>query len=342
MKARLDHSMLAIALTFSLLIAPCASAQTVQDQDRGGTVSAAPTTQDSAAATSQLPAAANTAVAQDTTPAVGRDLRSTWERDYSKPPKAFPDFTAPYREVKLPRLDLSNSPRIENLIQNGKLTLSLDDAITLALENNLNINVARYTPWLAEDDVLRSKSGQPFLGTQTIAQPFGLGNVPFLSFDPALTTQVSDTYAVIPVNNPFLAGVGTTAVIALTAHQLQETIGYSQGFHTGTDLTVNWNNTRQSSSSPENVFNPSFQGNVTVTVSQQLLNGFGTIPNTRYIVEAKNERQAADYYFATQVIATVQTTETAYWELVYARENVKVQEAALATSTKLYNDKSDS
>ncbi len=340
MTARLLQSALAFAISASLLMAPAyAGAQQGQEQSGGQTTATpAPPNQEAPPAPQQAPAPANAAIAQSSAPQSGRDLRPSFDHDYSKPPRAFPDITSPFRETKIPKLDLTNSPRIEDLIQNGKLMLSLDDAMTLALENNLSINVARYTPWLAENDVLRSKSGQPFLGTQTILQPFGLGTVPFLSFDPVVTSQISDTYTTIPVNNPFLSGVGTSAVSALTAHNLQETLGYTQGFHTGTDLAVSWTNDRQSSSSPENVFNPSFQGNITVTVTQQLLNGFGTTPNTRYIVEAKNERQAADFYFATQVISTIVTTETAYWELVYARENVKVQEAALATSSKLYND----
>ena len=76
-----------------------------------------------------------------------------------------------------------------------------------------------------------------------------------------------------------------------------------------------------------NAFNPAVASNITVTVQQQLLNGFGTLPNTRFIAEAKNERQAADEYFAQQVITTITAVATAYWEYVFARENVKVEEA---------------
>ena len=350
MTARLLQSALAFALSASLLTAPTyARGQQEQQGQQGqsGTQTPAPAAPPSQEPQQQQapqpapqppPVAANASISQSGAPQSGRDLRPSFNHDYSKPPKPFPDITAPYREVKIARLDLTNSPRIDSLIQNGKLMLSLDDAITLSLENNLNINIARYTPWLAENDLLRSKSGQPFLGTTTIIQPFGLGAIPVISFDPIVTSQVSDTYTLIPVNNPFISGTGSSAVTALAAHNLQESIGYTEGFHTGTNLQVSWLNDRQSSSSPENIFNPSFQGNITVTLTQQLLNGFGTTPNTRYIMEAKNEERAADFYFATQVITTIVSTETAYWELVYARENVKVQEAALATSSKLYND----
>ncbi|HXW18487.1 MAG TPA: TolC family protein, partial [Candidatus Acidoferrales bacterium] len=332
-----------MALSVFLLTAPAyASGQSAQDQQQNPAPAAPPPApQESPApapAQQPPPIAANAGIAQSSTSQSGRDLRPTFMHDYSLAPRAFPNIIAPYRQMKIALLDLTNTPRIDSLIQNGKLLLSLDDAITLALENNLNINIARYTPWLAENDMLRSKSGQPYLGTQTILEPFGLGNIPALSFDPIVTAGISDTYTSIPVNNPYLSGTGSTAVTAITAHNFQQTLGYTEGFHTGTNLQVSWQNDRQSSTTPDNILNPVFQGNITITASQQLLNGFGTTPNTRYIVEARNERQAADYYFATQVITTVVSTETAYWELVYARENVKVQQAALTTSTKLYDD----
>ncbi|MGA8553654.1 MAG: TolC family protein, partial [Candidatus Acidiferrales bacterium] len=72
--------------------------------------------------------------------------------------------------------------------------------------------------------------------------------------------------------------------------------------------------------------------------SQPLLNGFGILPNTRYIIEAKNSIKVADSQFAQQVIASVTQTSNDYWELVYDRENVKVEEAAVAVSQKLYED----
>ena len=94
-----------------------------------------------------------------------RNLKVTFGHDYSNGPQFFPDITAPYRQIKIDPLVLTNSPRIQHLIKDGKLLLSLDDAITLAIENNLGINIARYTPWEAETDVLRAKSGQQIFRT---------------------------------------------------------------------------------------------------------------------------------------------------------------------------------
>ena len=280
-----------------------------------------------------LPPAASAAETE-----AARNLKNTFGHDFSRPPSPFPDITAPYRQIKIDPLVLTNSPRIQQLIREGKLLLSLEDAITLAVENNLGINIARYTPWEAETDLLRAKSGQTFFGVPQIGSQPDFANIPTISFDPILTANFNLADATIPVNNPFISGTGTSGILELQEHSAQANVSYVEGFHTGTQLTVSWNNTRSSSNTLENLFNPAVSSNITITVQQQLLNGFGTLPNTRFIADAKNERQAADQYFAQQVITTITAVATAYWEYVFARENVKVEEAALGTSTKLYND----
>jgi outer membrane protein len=280
-----------------------------------------------------LPPAASAAETE-----AARNLKNTFGHDFSRPPSPFPDVSAPYRQIKIDPLVLTNSPRIQQLIREGKLLLSLEDAITLAVENNLGINIARYTPWEAETDLLRAKSGQTFFGVPQIGSSPDFANIPSITFDPILTANFNLADATIPVNNPFISGTGTSGILALQEHSAQANVSYVEGFHTGTQVTVAWNNTRSSSNTLENLFNPAVASNITITVQQQLLNGFGTLPNTRFIAEAKNERQAADQYFAQQVITTITAVATAYWEYVFARENVKVEEAALGTSTKLYND----
>jgi outer membrane protein len=280
-----------------------------------------------------LPPAASAAETE-----AARNLKNTFGHDFSKAPNFFPDIIAPYRQIKIDPLVLTNSPRIQQLIREGKLLLSLEDAITLAVENNLGINIARYTPWEAETDLLRAKSGQTFFGVPQIGSSPDFANIPSITFDPILTANFNLADATIPVNNPFISGTGTSGILALQEHSAQANVSYVEGFHTGTQVTVAWNNTRSSSNTLENLFNPAVASNLTINVQQQLLNGFGTLPNTRFIAEAKNERQAADQYFAQQVITTITAVATAYWEYVFARENVKVEEAALGTSTKLYND----
>jgi outer membrane protein len=101
---------------------------------------------------------------------------------------------------------------------------------------------------------------------------------------------------------------------------------------------VSWFNTRGSSSSPQTVFNPFVQSTATFYIQQPLLNGFGLLANTRFIIEAQNSEKIAESQVEQQVMTTITQVQTDYWELVYARENVNVQQAAVGTSQKLYSD----
>ena len=258
--------------------------------------------------------------------------------DYSRAPRAFPNLIAPYRPIEIPGVDIVNSPRLDQLIHDGKLELGLQDAVELALENNMDITVQRYYPWFAETDILRTKGGGSARGIPAAAVGFSTANIPPLFFDPTVTTSVSYDSNVTPINNPFISGTGTVTAFSLRSHRAQYNNHFSQGFSTGTSFDAFWNNTRSSSSSVANFFNPSVQSALTVSLSQQLLNGFGTFANRRNILIANNNRKLADWGFTLQAITTVTSTVTAYWELVYARENVKVQQQAVAVSEKLYND----
>ena len=258
---------------------------------------------------------------------------------YRKAPRQFPNLFAPYRPIRVPEPVLTNSPRIDQLIRDGKLQITLQDAVELALENSMDIAVQRYVPWFADTDILATESGsQPFgIAGAEIRQSFA--SIPFLNYDPTLTTQISYDDRTTPVNNPFISGTGTQATAAsLVSHAAQYTNSLTEGFSTGTTATVAWNNTRSSSGSAFNFFNPDVSSALVVTFQQQLLNGFGTFANRRNIMIAKNNRKLADFVFEQQAITTVTSTITAYWELVYARANVQVQEQAVAVSQRLYGD----
>src|SRR5258708_30338701 len=144
----------------------------------------------------------------------------------------------------------------------------------------------------------------------------------------------------VPVNNPLTSGTGTglLSLTRLALHTSTFNTQYAQGFQTGTNFFTGWDNTRSSSTSAANLFNPSVQSSIFVGMQQQLLNGFGRSVNTRNIRIAKNNRKIADWAFTQQAIATVTNTITAYWELVFAPENVKVQQQAVTVAQKLYND----
>jgi outer membrane protein TolC len=264
-------------------------------------------------------------------PAPTRSMGFSKTPDYSTPNAWFPNIFAPYTPMKVAKPEIINTPRIEQLIQGGKLNLSLEDAISLGLENNLAIAVERYVPWLDEASLLLAKSG--INGR--------------LQFDPTVTGSFNLAQSSTPVNNPFFAGVGEldasgapekTAAPAVFGHTFNANFQYTQGFGYGTQAQFTLDNQRSSSSIPIDLFNPSLQSTLTAQITQPLLNGFGRIANQRYIIEAKNTVRVGESQLAQQVIATVTQVATDYWELVFARENVKVEQVAVGADQQLYDN----
>jgi outer membrane protein len=260
--------------------------------------------------------------------------------NYIRAPKPFPDITAPYRPIKIEAPGLTNSPRIDQLIHDGKLELTLQEAVELAMENSMDIVVQRYNPWVADTAILKAKAGSLAAAIPGAIFVGATANNPLLSYDPLVTSTIGIDSRVVPVNNPLTSGTGTglLALTGLALHTSTFNTQFTQGFTTGTNFFTTWDNTRSSSTSGANLFNPSVQSSIFVGFTQQLLNGFGRTVNTRNIVIAKNNRKIADWVFTQQAITTVTNTITAYWELVYSRENVKVQQQAVTVAEKLYND----
>ncbi len=258
--------------------------------------------------------------------------------NYSRGPKQFPNLVGPYFPIKVPEPQFANSPRVEQLIHDGKMELALQDAISLALENNLDIAVQRYAPWIADTDILRTMGGGAARGLTGTGTASVLGNIPSQSYDPVVTSTLSWDRTTSPVNNPFISGTGVPSLTALTSNAAQANFAYSQGFHTGTAYSIAFNNRRASTTSPAAIFNPSVNSSLFFSFSQQLLNGFGLLPNTRNIRIAKGNRKIADLAFKQQVITTVTQVQNLYWEYVFAREDVKVKERSVQLNEKLYND----
>ena len=291
-------------------------------------------------------------------------------QDYSKPRSAFPNILQPYRAQELAQPNLANSPRIDSLMHDGKIYLSIDDAVALTLENNLDIDIARYNLNIADTDYLRAKSGANVLGINTgivqntpgggvgglggtvgsgtggttvaaggagsgtsgiVSSTLGIGS-PITSFDPVVTgtlqldkNNTESTSALSPV--PVLAQNTYTADVA-----------YVQGFQWGTAVSVGFNNTHVTTNSPTSLLTPDLTSNFQFKITQNLLQGFGPGPNLRFIRIAKNNREISDVAFRLQIITTVDQIENMYWDLVYAYENVRVQEEALTYAQKALDD----
>jgi outer membrane protein len=299
---------------------------------------------------------------------------SAWAQrtDYSKGQPPLPNPIAMYQARNVAPPQFNNSPRIDQLIQNGKLMLSLDDAIALALENNLDLAIARYNLDIADTDILRTKSGAAARGVATglvtgtpgggvngfgtgasgasaggttiaaggagagagglVTSTTGVGSaVP--SFDPFLTSTLQIEHAVFPLSNTVTAGVPNLLQNTGTAN-----FSYNQGFATGTNMTVGFNNSRITTNSIRTSLNPALNSSFRLTVSQHLLQGFGIAPNLRFIRIAKNSREIADVAFRGQVISTVTQIQNIYWDLVNAYEDLRVKERSLGLANQLLTD----
>ena len=162
--------------------------------------------------------AAGSAVRATRTPAPVTAKRLDLGPDYSKGKPFFPNIFAPYTPIKVKEPELTNTPRLNQLIQDGKLMLSLDDAIALALENNLDIRVQRYLPWFGEVSLLRTEAGGVLEGVSNA--PLLLGSGPSAGFDPIVQTQIGWESAANPVVNPFTSGTGTTSVSRLVTTRI--------------------------------------------------------------------------------------------------------------------------
>lgn len=278
----------------------------------------------------------------------------------------FVRLTSPYRQPRVAPIDLANSNRLESLLRAGKLYLSLQDSIALALENNLDIALQRYGPQIADANILRAKAGGflrgvnasvtagPTSATQASSAQTGINQSAAQQAASVQTTGnilVSQTGSAIPSLDPSLQGFmrwqhqttpQSSAFITGTNSFIQRNdIGnfqYTQGFLTGSTVTFGYSGTAISSNNRSADFNPSTQGSASFNLTQHLLQGFGIAVNSRQIHIAKNQRELSDLVFKQQVIETVAAVMNLYWDLVAFNEDVRVKREALATSDRLYND----
>ncbi len=291
-------------------------------------------------------------------------------KDYSKPRSALPNVLQPYVPQDVAQPNLGNSPRVDALMKDGKIYLSIDDAVALALENNLDIDIARYNLNIAEADLLRAKSGASILGVNTgivqntpgggvgglggtvgsgtggttvaaggagtgtnglVSSTLGIG-APITSFDPALSATLQ-----LDKNNTESVSV-FSPVPVVAQNTYTSDFAYTQGFTWGGVLSGGFNNTHVTTNNPTSLLTPQLGSNFQFRFTQNLLQGFGFLPNTRFIRIAKNNREISDVAFRLQVITTVDQVENMYWDLVYAYENVRVQEESLTYAQKALDD----
>ena len=281
----------------------------------------------------------------------------------------FYGLTKNYRPTTVPAISWEDSQRIEKLMRAGRIYLSLKDAIALALENNLDIEVARISPKLAESNLLRANAGQLLrnvnnsisqgpssasLGVLSGANSLGstgggggsgtggvlsglnvqLAGSAIPNLDPTVFLNSQFQHQTSPQTSTFVTGTNFLVTSYKNAN-----FGIQQGFLTGTSVSLGMGNTlgfKQNSYNSD--FNPVNQGSLSFSVTQNLLNGFGLAVNNRAIRVAKNQRHISDLTFKQQVISTVKNVVDLYWDLVSFNDSLKIKQQTLTLDTQLYQD----
>ena len=273
-------------------------------------------------------------------------------------------FFSPYRPREIAPPSLANSNRLESLLRAGNLYLSLQDCIALALENNLDIQIQRYGPQLADAAVLAASAGGAARGVSTsitagpssssvsstgttggtagaaagtsAASATAVGasviqssgpSIP--SLDPMLVGSANWAHATAPQSSAF-----TTGTNFLITRQDTNGLSVQKGFLTGTNMSLGLSNSTVTNNSLRADINPATNGSLSFSISQHLLQGFGGV-NSRQIHIAKNNREVADLTVQLQVVTTVAAVMELYWDLVAFNNAVRVAQDALAASQKL-------
>jgi outer membrane protein TolC len=284
-------------------------------------------------------------------------------RDFSKPAgHLLGDPINMYRPTAVAKADFNNSVRLQELFKDGKIYLSLSDAIALALENNYDIAINRYYLDIADTDLLRAKSGAELRGvsatvlqntlggtSQTLSQSGAPGTVSGAATGSAGIVVSTDGAGPTPENRDPVVG-GTvqfersespqTSIFSPRAFTNTDEYNftYNQGFVTGAALQVGWNNSRVTTNSFFSYYSPQLESSFRATVTQHLLQGAGIWVNKRFIYEAILDRRITDSTFRQQILSTVNQVENIYWVVVSAYEDVQAKERALEQSTKLDSD----
>lgn len=279
-------------------------------------------------------------------------------------------LTNVYKVPEPAPVDFANSPRLDQLMRGGKIYLSLADAIALAVENNLDIVYARYEPLKADTDVLRAHSGGQLRGVQTQISTLSTGQsaaggvggrggdvtgiddragggqgaagvgdastffgTALPNLDPRITAGIDWGHFSNPQTTDFITGTNT-----FIREVSNSNITMRKGFLSGATASLGWNNRRSITNSLRSNFNPNLASNISLTVTQPLIQGFGRSLNSRIIRVAKNNQEISDLAFKQQVIATVAQVQNLYWDLVTFIADVQGRQEDLRRAEKLYQD----
>jgi outer membrane protein TolC len=201
-----------------------------------------------------------------------------------------------------PRVELRPPVRLTDFVVDNKLELSLRSFFELLLANNTDIQIQRLSIELQKNAITRA----------------------FARFDPAITASFRATRTVTPTND-VLAGASTLSQLTQPY-----SLGYTQLLESGTEVNVGFNGVRQTTNNSFATFNPSLTGNMALSFSQPLLRNRGSYVQKLPVMLARSRYRQSEYQMKDQLLRLLQQAELAYWNVIEAREALKVQEQGLA------------
>jgi len=262
----------------------------------------------------------------------------------------------------VPPVNLANTSRLDTLIKSGNLYVSAKDVVALVLENNLDIEVQRYGPLLAREIMRRAQGGGLLrsVGQGVAAGPTSVSlagvsintngapqtasagvnssvltqlgpSIP--SFDSSITAFANFAHTTTPQSNTSFTG---TQALIFDSRTFQAS--YSRNTHFGTSATLSYSSQYQRVNSSFYSLNPFTTANIDLTVTQNLLNGFGRAVNERNIRVQKNNLRVTDLQFKQQVITTVTAALNLYWDLVSFTQDVKARQEEVGTAQQLFEN----
>jgi outer membrane protein len=279
-----------------------------------------------------------------------------------------PVMVRPYLPVTVPPIRTSNSERLRQLIRAGMLYLTAQDAIALALENNIDIEVNRYNPLISEWNLERAQAGGALPGVpsgaaqagqvatgQGVAGSQAAANVTA----PAVTTTtgrtanatISQIGPVTPNLDPIIQETSTfshisspqpdsvqSEVLNLVQVTHGYTASYQQGLISGGIVSVNYTEHYLNENAPTDVLNPTVAPSAAVSIQYNFLRGFGTAANARTITVSRMNLKTTDLNFKNQVIGVVTQVLSAYYTLAADYEDLRAKRNASETAQTFVTD----
>ncbi len=291
------------------------------------------------------------------------------EPELGPQPSSWPRIARPYNGSVVPPIRLANSSRLHDLIRAGNLYLTVQDAIALAIENNLDLEIERYNPLLANWDLVRQSGGGPLRGAGGNSAQVGqvasgqgvngseasagllLGSsgggggggggggviqqvgATAPNYDPTITNATTFSHISSPQPDRAVSGV-----VSLVQDIRSYTTQIQQGLVTGGVVRIQQTESYLDENAPTDQYNPSSSPRLVLSGSQPLLQGMGKTVNTYYIRVAQNRIGGAHQEFRRQLLNLVASVLNMYWDLVSANESVKAAQQSLDIAQKFDDD----